>query len=108
MLSGKDRDRLKVLHEVERKHLTQREGGQQLGLSERWVRKLVARIRRQGDAGVVHGLRGRASNRKIGEKRRQQAMKLVVARYSDFGPTLAAEYLAEKHGIEVSKETLRQ
>jgi Homeodomain-like domain len=43
MLSGDDRDRLKVLHEVEQKHLTQRDAGQQLRLSERWVRKLLAR-----------------------------------------------------------------
>lgn len=108
MLSREDRDRLKVLHEVEEKHLTQREAGGQLGLSERWVRKLLARIDRQGDAGVVHKLRGRPSNRKISAKQRQRAVKLVGAKYSDFGPTLAAEYLAEQHGIPVSKETLRQ
>ncbi len=108
MLSRKDRDRLKVLHEVEQKHLTQREAGQQLELSERWIRRLLGRIRRQGDGGAVHGLRGRRSNRKIAEKQRQRAVKLVGSHYGDFGPTLAAEYLAEKHGIEVSKETLRQ
>jgi hypothetical protein len=51
MLSSEDRDRLKVLHEVERGHLTQGEAGQQLRVSERWIRKLLARIRRQGDAG---------------------------------------------------------
>jgi transposase len=108
MLSSDDRDRLKVLHEVEQGHLTQREAGQQLGVSERWIRKLLARIRRQGDAGVVHRLRGRSSNRRITEKQRRWAVKVVKAQYGDFGPTLAAEYLAEKHGIRVSKETLRQ
>lgn len=29
-------------------------------------------------------------------------------RYADFGPTLAAEYLAERHEISLSHETLRQ
>jgi transposase len=108
MLSSDERDRLKVLHEVEQGHLTQREAGQQLGVSERWIRKLLARIRRQGDAGVVHRLRGRSSNRRIREKQRRRAVKVVKAQYGDFGPTLAAEYLAEKDGIQVSKETLRQ
>jgi len=108
MLNKNDRDRLKVLHEVEQKHLTQREAGQQLGLSERWVRKLLARIRQGGDAGVIHRLRGQPSNRRIAGKERQKAVKLITAKYGDFGPTLGAEYLAERHGVRVSKETLRQ
>ena len=108
MLSRGDRDRLRVLHEVRRGHITQGEAGRQLGVSARWVRKLLGRVGKEGDAGVVHRLRGQPSNRKIADRERQQAVKLVQARYRDFGPTLAAEYWAEKHGVEVSKETLRQ
>ncbi len=67
MLSGKDRDRLKVLREVKKGQLTQRVAGEQLGISDRWVRKLLVRIKREGDAGVVHGLRGQASNRRLAE-----------------------------------------
>ena len=107
-MSGKDRDRLKVLHEVGKGHLTQREGGEQLGVTERWVRKLLVRMRKQGDGGILHRLRGRASNRKIPEKTRQKAVQLVKTKYGDFGPTLAGEYLAKRDGIAVSKETLRQ
>jgi len=44
-MSQKDRDRLKVLHEAESGHLTQKQAGAQLNLSERWVRKLLARLR---------------------------------------------------------------
>lgn len=107
-MSGKDRDRLKVLHEVRRGHLRQKEAGAQWGMTERWVRKLVARMRKEGDGGILHRLRGRASNRKIAEKTRRKAVGVVKARYGDFGPTLASEYLAEREGIAVSKETLRQ
>ncbi len=49
MPSGKDRDCLKVLHLVKQGHLTQSEGGAQLGVGERWVRKLLARLEREGD-----------------------------------------------------------
>ena len=108
MLSGKDRDRLKVLHEAEKGHLTQKEAGAELKLSERWVRKLIARLGREGDGGILHRLRGRASQRRLPESLRQKMVKLVKREYGDFGPTLAAEYLAERHGIQVSKETLRQ
>ena len=107
-MSQKDRDRLKVLHEAARGHLTQAQAGAQLKLSERWVRKLVARLRKEGDGGILHRLRGWASKRKIPEAVRRKAVKLVQREYRDFGPTLAAEYLAEKHRLQVSKETLRQ
>jgi DNA-binding Lrp family transcriptional regulator len=108
MLSGKDRDRLKVLHEAEKGHLTQKQAGAELKLSERWVRKLLPRLRREGDGGILHRLRGRASKRRLAEALRQKMVRLVKREYGDFGPTLAAEYLAERHGIQVSKETLRQ
>jgi len=107
-MSARDRDRLKVLHEVGEGHLSQKQGGEQLGVTERWVRKLLARMRKEGDGGILHRLRGRASNRKIEEKTRRKAVKLVESKYGDFGPTLASEYLGKREGIPVSKETLRQ
>src|SRR3989454_7131705 len=108
VLSTKDRDRLKVLHEVKRKHLTQRAAARQLGISDRWVRKLLVRVRKGGDGGIAHRGRGRRSNRRLPESLRTQTLKLVQAKYRDFGPTLACEYLAKDHQVEVSKETLRQ
>jgi len=108
MLSGKERDRLKVLHEVQGGHLTQGEAAGQLGISDREVRRLLVRIEEQGDRGVVHRLRGKASNRRLPESLRRRALKLVEAKYRDFGPTLACEYLAQADALEVSKETLRQ
>ncbi len=106
-MSQKERDRLKVLHEAKKRQITQKEAGEQIGVSERWVRKLMGRMRREGDGAVVHGLRGRSSNRRIPAPIREKAVGLVKKEYGDFGPTLASEYLAEGHGIAVSRETLR-
>jgi len=107
-MSTKERDRLKVLHEVKQGHLTQGAAGRQLGVSDRWVRKLLVRMKQEGDGGIVHRLRGRESNRRLPESLRARVVKLVKAKYRDFGPTLACEYLAQQDGVEVSKETLRQ
>jgi transposase len=107
-LNQKERDWLQWLHQAKRKQITQREAAERMQVSERWVRKLLARMKRQKDRVVVHGLRGRPSNRKIDERTRKRAVAIVGAEYSDFGPTLAAEYLEEKHGLKVSRETLRQ
>ena len=80
-MTTQDRDRLKVLHEVNKKHITQREAAEQLGLSRRWVKKLMKRLRKEGDRGVIHRLRGKASNRKIALKVQQKAVKIVRAEY---------------------------
>lgn len=108
LLTQKERDRLKVLHEVKQGHLTQRAAAEQLGISERWVREMVRRVRKRGDRAVVHGLRGKPSKRRLKAKVRERAVALYRKEYADFGPTLAAEYLAEKHRIAMSKETLRK
>ena len=58
-------------------------------------------------AAIVHQARGRPSNNRIPDDARAEATELVRRAYADFGPTLAAEMLAEKHALTVSRETLR-
>ncbi len=106
-LSQRERDRLKVVHAVEEGHLKQREGAERLRLSARQMRRLQARLRAEGDRGLVHRLRGRPSNRKIPTAIEERMVRRVQQRYGDFGPTLAAEKLALE-GLRVSRETLRQ
>src|SRR5712692_646111 len=112
-MSGKDRERLKVLHEVRKRHITQQQAGKELGISPRWVRALLNRVKREGDRAVVHRLRGRLSNRKLPAALKQRAVGLFrqqqqAKQWHDYGPTLAAEELAAEHGLTVGKETLRQ
>jgi Helix-turn-helix domain len=107
-LSAKERERLKVLQQVQDGHLKQIEAARRLGITDRQVRRLQARLRSEGDRGIVHGLRGRRSNRKIPEPFLQRAVRqLRQAGYAGFGPTLAAEHLA-RGGLVVSRETLRK
>lgn len=108
LLSKRDRDRLKVLHEVRKGHITQRQAAAQLKVTDRWIRELVDRIRDHGDQAVIHRLRGQPSKRKISARVEKQAVGILGREYEGFGPTLAAEYLARDHGIAVSRETARQ
>lgn len=57
--SQKQRDRWKVLHEASQRHITQTQAAEQIGVPERWVRKLLVRMRKEGDGGILHRLRGR-------------------------------------------------
>jgi DNA-binding Lrp family transcriptional regulator len=63
-MSQEERDRLDWLKRAQDGSLTQREAAQKMGVSDRWVRRLLKRMKEEGDAVVVHALRGRASNRK--------------------------------------------
>jgi hypothetical protein len=106
-LSARERERLKVLHEVEHGHLKQVEAARRLRLRDRHVRRPQARLRQEGDHGIVHRLRGRRSNRKIPDALKQRVLReLRQARYAGFGPTLASEHLAAQD-VRVRRETLR-
>jgi transposase len=106
-LSQKERDRLKVLHEVQQGHLKQVAASLRLGLSTRQIRRVLGRLQEEGDRGLIHRSRGRPSNRKIPTVQQERIISEVRRQYADFGPTLAAEKLAAQ-GLPISRETLRQ
>lgn len=108
LMSGKELRRVHVLRQVREKRITQREAGTLLGLTDRQIRRLLRRVEQEGDQGLVHRGRGQPSNRRIPEKRKAKVLQLYEERYGDFGPTLAVEKLAERHGITLSDETLRR
>src|SRR5262249_7930177 len=104
-----ERDRLVALKKAKNKLITQKQAAAELGITERHVRRLLRQLKRRGDKVMVHALRGLPSNRKISADTEQKAIAILSQPvYRGFGPTLAAEYLAKKHDIEVSRETLRQ
>lgn len=107
-MSARELDRLEVLGRVIEGRRTQRQAAEQLGLSERQVRRLCRALSQHGAAGLVSRKRGSPSNRTLPAAVREQALALVRTRYVDFGPTLAREKLLEHHGVAVSTETLRQ
>src|SRR2546421_2609731 len=109
LMTQVDRDRLVALKKTKKKLITQGEADKELGLSIRQVQRLLEAVKERGDKAVVHRLRGKPSNRKIEEAIEKKAVQVLsMPVYEGFGPTLAAEYLGKKHGIEASKETVRK
>jgi transposase len=107
-MTQRDRDRLVALKKAKKGVITQRQAAEEIGQSERHVRRLLKQLKANGDKAIVHALRGRRSNRKVDEKVRQKALEILGRKvYAGFGPTLAAEYLGKKHGIQVGRETVR-
>lgn len=98
-----------IIEQALDKRITQKQGADKLGVSERHFRRILSRYRENGDTGLVSGHRRKPSNHRLAESKRQAIVEFIdEAVYHDFGPTLLKEKLEEFKGIRVSKETLRQ
>jgi transposase len=107
-MSQKERDRITIMAGVQDKELSQVQAAQLLGLSYRQAKRVWRRYQDEGDAGLVHRLRGKPGLRhKPAALRVQVLARSAEERYADFGPTLLAEELA-KEGLVVDHDTLRR
>jgi hypothetical protein len=106
-MSQRERDRLRVLQDVKEGRYTQAKAAELLKLTARQVRRLQQRWRRRGPAALVHGLRGKFSNRRHDPQLKRKVLQAYRRRYADFGPTLACEKLAAE-GLLVAVNTLRR
>jgi hypothetical protein len=78
-----------------------------LGLTTRQVRRLVRQYEQQGPVGLISKLRNRSSNRRLKSDVAEHVFGILRSTYADFGPTLAAEKLRERHGVDLAIETVR-
>lgn len=108
MLSQQERTKLHIVHKILNKELKHKEASKILSLSERQIRRIVSRVRNEGDHGIVHKSRGKPSNRGFSPRLKNKVIRYYRAKYSGFGPTFAAEKLFERDKIKVHHETLRK
>src|ERR1039458_4562004 len=107
-MSRKERERLTIMAGVKAQELTLVQAGELMGVGYRQGRRIWKRYPADGDAGLVHRLRGQPSaRRKPTELRALALARYEEERYADFGPTLMAEHLAQE-GLAVDHETLRR
>ena len=74
-----ERDRLVALKKAKKKLITQKQAAEELGITERHVRRLLRELKRRGDKVVAHGLRGLPSNRKLSADTEREAVAILVA-----------------------------
>jgi len=107
MMTRQDIQRYQIIRKVLDHEVSQQEASEFLKLSDRQVRRIVKRVRTEGESGVVHHSRGRPGNRSIEVAFKERILGLYRASYEGFGPTLASEKLLERDGLKVNDETLR-
>jgi hypothetical protein len=109
LMTQKDRDRLVVLRKAQKKLIRQRQAAGELEITERHLRRMLVKLKEAGDRSVVHGLRGRLSNRRLSQEVREKAVRILSQEvYRGFGPTLASQYLSRKHHVRIGREALRR
>lgn len=108
MMSERELNRIEVLAQVDDGRLSVHNGANMLDVTKRQMFRLLKRYRTDGAPAIRHRARGKSPNNKIHKAKRDYALALVNENYKDFGPTLAAEMLAEHHSFKVSRETLRK
>ena len=102
MATQEELRRLHVIEKVLERGLKQAKAAEILSLSSRQIRRMVKRVKQEGQRGIVHRSRGRPSNRKIADQLKEKVIELYERSYKDFGPTLACEKLLERDGVSIS------
>src|ERR1700751_381054 len=107
LMSKRELNRIDVLARLDGGRLTTSAAADLMRLTRRPTHRLLKRYRDGGALAIANPRRGRPSNNRLPDIVRDHAVALVREHYTDFGPTLAAEKLAERHDLKVSRETLR-
>jgi transposase len=106
-MSKREAKRLHIIHQALDEQITQAEAARLIAISDRQIRRMIRRIREEGDEGICHRSRGKASNHRIPRKAKERVLKHFREEYHDFNLAHAAEKLFEVHGITINDETLR-
>lgn len=108
-MTRRDSDRPVVLKKAQKRLITRAMVAAELEMSERQVRRLLSKLAGDGGRAVVHELLGRPSNHRLDRQERDRIVPLLSEDCNrDYGPTLASEMLAWKHGLKIGREALRQ
>ena len=103
-MSRTEIERMSVLHDLADGRIRIAEASALMGLGRRQVFRLAKAFGQHGPQALVSRRRGRPSNRCYPTALRAEVIGIIRERYSDFGPTLAAEKLAELHGIDLARD----
>lgn len=108
IMTQKDLSRYEIAKRLLRGEINGAEASKQLDLSVRQIKRIKARVKKRGIKGVIHGNRGKSSNRRMSREQIAKIEIIVKKKYADFGPTFAAEKLEKCHALKISNEKLRQ
>lgn len=108
IMSNKELSRYEIVKNLINGEINGTGASKQIGVCKRQIRRLKAKAKKYGAKGIIHGNRGKSSNRRVSKKKIREIEKIIKEKYYDFGPTFASEKLNEVHHLKIGKEKLRQ
>ena len=106
-MSQKEANRYDIIQRVIKREIKTTEATEILNLTDRQIRRLKEKVKKEGIRGVIHAGRGKPSSKKIPDKERKKIIGIIKEKYWDFGPTFATEKLEENHKIKRDPKTIR-
>lgn len=106
-MTQKEARRYEIIQDLIAGKIDGTEASKKINLSVRQIKRIKARVKKEKIKGIIHGNRGKRSNRQIDDKIVKKVKELLHEKYHDFNPLLAQEHLRDDDGIGVSKETVR-
>lgn len=94
-MSREEAKRLHIVHQAIAKKITQTDAATLIDVSDRQIRRMIKRIREEGDDGICHRSRGKTSNHRIPKKIKDKTLKLFREQYKDFNLVHATEKMFE-------------
>jgi transposase len=107
-LNARDQLRVMTLNRVLEGALTAGEAADQLGLSERQLRRLLAAYRKEGAAAIPHRNRGRPPAHALGAAVRARVLALSRETYAATNDSHFRDLLEEREGIALSLSAVRR
>jgi len=107
LMSQREINRYAIIKRLINREINGTEAASLLSLSVRQTKRLKARVKIKGAAGLIHGHRSQPGNRSLPDVKRQKIIQLLCHHYPDFGPTLASEKLEENHHLDYDPKTIR-
>ena len=107
LLTFREQEKLTVITQAIKGEITNDQAAKTLRVSVRQVKRLKATVRKDGDQGVVHSLKGKAGNHRISARTKELVLPTIQKEYPDFKPSFATEKLAENHQVVICPETAR-
>ena len=107
-MGKKEQITYRVIEDFLTAKICRREAADLLQIRERSVSRIARRVEQKKFLGVVHGNRGRKSEKRLPVELKRDVMALMQNKYFDFNMTHALEILKSDHNLEVGYSTFRK
>ena len=107
-MTEKESERYDIIQNLINKKIDGTQASIQLNLSIRQTKRLKAKVKKCGIQGIIHGNRGKESNRRMDSELIDKIIKVTKQNYPDFTSQLTYEKLTEIHNISLSYSTVRR